>query len=282
MRTLKSKKIADGFYFTESARWKDGKLYFINIYGGEVVSCDEHGNNIETLPLNALGIDWLPDGSLVYVELDQVNRRLRKYKDGVIEDYCDLNACSKYQFNDLIASRSGITYTGSTGVDLNEMTLTTPEPSCIVAISNKGIPSIVAQDVMFPNGMIVDEVNSKLIVAETYASRLAVFDIDKNGLLENREVYMQFEEGYYPDGIAMDNDGGVWAAMQDKGCIRVSQNKEITHTANILGEVCVACAVGGENKDKLFLCTKNGFFTRDELLSNPRSGAIEVVDISAI
>jgi len=78
----------------------------------------------------------------------------------------------------------------------------------------------VADGIAFPDGMVVTPDDSTLIVAESYAHRLAAFDIASDGGLSNRRVWAELGDGV-PDGLCFDADGAVWYAdVPNRRCVR--------------------------------------------------------------
>jgi sugar lactone lactonase YvrE len=71
----------------------------------------------------------------------------------------------------------------------------------------------VADDLSFPNGMVVTPDNSTLIVAESFTGRLLAFEIASDGSLSNRRVWAEGRLG--PDGICMDAEGAIWVQGAD-------------------------------------------------------------------
>jgi len=51
---------------------------------------------------------------------------------------------------------------------------------------------------------------SVLYVNETFVGHTTKFDINASGSLSNRQILATYEPGTYPDGIALDSDGGLW------------------------------------------------------------------------
>lgn len=69
---------------------------------------------------------------------------------------------------------------------------------------------IVADGIGFANEVRVDPERGFLYVVETYAKRLTRFRLGPDGALSGREVVAEFETGEFPDGLALDAEGGVW------------------------------------------------------------------------
>ncbi len=60
----------------------------------------------------------------------------------------------------------------------------------------------------------------------------------------------------FPDGIAIDDEDGVWVAspVSDR-FIRVVEGGEVTRTIETPGRHAIACEVGGAAADTLFMLT---------------------------
>ncbi len=69
---------------------------------------------------------------------------------------------------------------------------------------------ILATDICWTNEVWPDEANGVLYVNETYGRRLTRFDMAADGTLTNRVTLAEFGLGDYPDGIALDEAGGIW------------------------------------------------------------------------
>ena len=101
-----------------------------------------------------------------------------------------------------------------------------------------------AEDLAFPNGMVVTPDDATLIVAESYGNRLTAFDIGAGGALSNRRVWADLGEDH-PDGICLDAEGAVWAAdVGNKHCVRVREGGQVLQTVDA-DRGCFACALGG-------------------------------------
>src|ERR671930_429101 len=61
----------------------------------------------------------------------------------------------------------------------------------------------VANELAFPNGMVITPDNKTLVVAESFAARLTAFDIEDDSSLSTRRVCA---EDVGPDGICLDAD----------------------------------------------------------------------------
>lgn len=95
------------------------------------------------------------------------------------------------------------------------------EPTPRVLLTGLGIPESprwhgrlrqVADEIQFPNGMVITPDNRTLIASESFAGRLTAFDIGADGGLSNRRV---FADGLGPDGICL--TGGSCSSLPPSG-----------------------------------------------------------------
>jgi sugar lactone lactonase YvrE len=107
----------------------------------------------------------------------------------------------------------------------------------------------VADDIEFGNGMAVTPDNATLIVAESFASRLSVFDSAPDGSLSNRRIWASLESP--PDGICLDAEAAVWAAAMGR-CVRVREGGHVLQSIES-DRSCFACMLGGPDGTTLFL-----------------------------
>ena len=86
----------------------------------------------------------------------------------------------------------------------------------------------VADEIRFPNGMVVTPDNSTLIISESFAQALTAFDIAPDGTLSNRRTWAQ-GDNVGPDGICMDAEGAIWtsSAAGTSDVVRVREGGEI-------------------------------------------------------
>jgi sugar lactone lactonase YvrE len=142
----------------------------------------------------------------------------------------------------------------------------------ITRVDVDGTVATVADDLCFPNGMVILGGNV-LVVAETFAGRLTAFDIAEDGGLGNRRVWAQFGEPPQtedvgeavellqvgPDGICADAEGAIWVAdALHSRVIRVQEGGEILDEIPT-GLGVFACMLGGDDGCTLFLCTAPSF-----------------------
>src|SRR5215207_1356520 len=123
-------------------------------------------------------IDWLPDGRLLMTGHDL----RRREPNGVFAVHADLSALSAYGWNEIVVDGRGNVYVNSVGFQFGQEEF---RPGTIALVTPDGAARQVADDIHFPNGMVVTPDNKTLVVAESFKGHLTAFDIDADGGLSN-------------------------------------------------------------------------------------------------
>jgi sugar lactone lactonase YvrE len=263
-----------GLSFGEQPRWHDRRLWLSDWGPREVIAVDLDGNRELILrgPAFPLCVDWLPDGRLLVVDADN-DHLLRREADGELIVHGDLSELSdRPPGNELVVDGRGNAYVDGGGFDL--MAGEEFAPGMIAMVSPEGITRLVAEDLAFPNGMLVTPDNATLIVAESYARRLTAFEIEADGSLSGRRVWAELGEGV-PDGICLDAQGAVWYGdVPNRRCVRVAEGGE--ELARIeLDRGCFACALGGADRRMLFMVA-TAWHGPERMFAEPRTGQVLV------
>lgn len=204
---------ATGLRFGEGPRWHEGALWLSDMFGKKVVRVAA-GGTVETvaeIPGAPSGLGWLPDGRMIVVSM--TDSKLVAIDGGKVEAYADLSAICRGTPNDMAVDRHGRAYVGNAGCNL--FAGLDPRPTNLVLVEN-GKARQVADDLIFPNGMVISPDGRTLIVAETFAHRLTAFDIEPDGSLAGRRVFADTGTRT-PDGICLDTEGAVWVSSSETG-----------------------------------------------------------------
>lgn len=70
---------------------------------------------------------------------------------------------------------------------------------------------LIADNLAFPNGINISPVDNKIYVCESAKERIIRFDMNEEGMLVNKEVFIELPGGD-PDGIEFDDKGNLYAA----------------------------------------------------------------------
>jgi len=244
----------------ESPRWRDGRLWFSNWGTDEIVAVDLSGNS-EVMGRGGGGsgwaTNWLPDGRMLITG----NELVRVEPDGSRVRHADLSHISPYGWSEITVDGRGNIYVNTINfdfADFADVLAGDKAPGKIALVTPDGHAREVADDLGFPNGMVVTPDNVTLIVAESFARRLTAFDIVADGTLSNRRVWADVTG----DGICLDADGAVWCSdvgPGDRGvCLRVSEGGEVLDRIE-LDRPCYACMLGGDDGRTLFMVVAKWF-----------------------
>jgi sugar lactone lactonase YvrE len=236
--------------FGESPRWHGDRLWFADWGAQELIAVDLEGKSevIVRIPSFPFCIDWLPDWRLLIVSARD-RLLLRREPDGSLVTHTDLSNLSDHPWNDIVVDGRGNAYIGNIGFDFPGGEFA---PGILALVTPDGSARQVADDVAFPNGLVVTPDNSTLILAESYGNRLTAFDIAADGSLSNQRVWADLDGGV-PDGICLDAEGAVWYGdVPNKRCVRVREGGEVLQTID-LDRGCFACMLGGVDRRTLFM-----------------------------
>ena len=191
------------------------------------------------------GLGFLPDGSMLVVSIGE--RRVLRWDGASLSVHADLAHLEALGCNDMIVTDEGVAYVGAF-----------PDPArplaSIYRVDPDGQTAVAATDVSFPNGMVITPERS-LIVAESMGRRFAEFDIGPDGSLRNRRVYAECP-GFGPDGICLDAEGFIWAAMPlGRQFQRIAPGGAVQTTIPMGNRMAIACARSADPNAAICSCS---------------------------
>jgi sugar lactone lactonase YvrE len=231
---------ATGIQMGESPRWHDGRFWMCDWLAGEVLVFDAEGQRevvtrIEGLPFS---IDWLPDGRLVATSPRGVVVGTEQAAYGVPGE----------AFNEIVVDGRGRAWIDMPG----SMPWEEPRPGIVAVVLPDGTTRRVADDVWFPNGLVVLG-DDTLVVAESHADRLTAWTITDDGELTDRRVWADLGAGAAPDGICADASGAIWyASVPGQRCVRVAEGGAVLETVTT-DRGCFSCMLGGDDGRTLYI-----------------------------
>lgn len=252
-QVIEPRVLLDGLAIGESPRWHHGRLWFSNWGTGEIIAVDLEGNG-EVAERGPEGLgwatNWLPDGRMLITGAELI----RVEPDGSRVRHADLNHISPLGWSELTVDGRGNAYVNTVNfdfADFNDVLTTGKAPGKIALVTPDGEAREVADEIAFPNGMVVTPDNRTLIVAESFAGRLTAFEIAEDGSLSNRRTWA---DGVAPDGICLDADGCIWAstAHDANDCARIREGGEVLERIE-LDRFCFATMLGGPDRATLFM-----------------------------
>jgi sugar lactone lactonase YvrE len=247
--------LLDGLAFPEGPRWHAGRLWFSDMHAHEIVALDEAGARETMLAWNGpvSGLGWLPDGRLLFVSMED-RRLMRREADGRVALHGDLSAIATWHANDMVVDATGRAFVGNFGFPLHP-TMGTPAPATLARVDPDGAVHAAADNLMFPNGMVITADGRTLVVGESFAGVLTAFDIGADGALSGRRTWAKLPERAVPDGICLDAEGAIWVASPTtREVLRVRAGGEVLETV-AFEQQAIACMLGGADGRTLFILT---------------------------
>src|SRR6476646_4946103 len=164
-----SEVVIEGLAFGEGPRWHVDRLWFSDMHAHVVHTFDPAtGQLASVVELDGApsGLGWDPHGALLIVSMD--DRRLLRLPaaGGPLEEVADLSSYTDHPINDMVVSAFGTAYIGSFGFDLHAGE--TSVNTVILAVNADGSHRVAADDMAFPNGMVIKDHGSTLVVGESF------------------------------------------------------------------------------------------------------------------
>jgi sugar lactone lactonase YvrE len=216
------------------------------------------------------GLGFLPDGTLLIVSM--LEREVLRWDGGTLAVHADLSELVPDGCNDMVVDVSGTAYVGS-------FPPASDPDGVLVLVRPDGSAEIAARDLSFPNGCVIEDRagGRSLIVAESLGRRFTRFAIADDGTLSDRTQFADVTPRG-PDGICLDVDGAVWAAMTlAREFARVAPGGQALDTIAIDDRLAIACALGGPDLRTLFLLT--ALEHAPDALRGTRDATIHVVEV---
>lgn len=243
----------DGIVFPEGPRWHDDKLWFVDMFGGTVMTADLTGSTevVGRFDDRTSGLGFLPDGTAIVVLMAQ--KKIVRVHDGGI--HADLSSLDGEFLNDMVVDE-----TGRAWVDL-----LMPRPDD-PSIENGDAIFVVEPDGSFfegvrgglfrPNGIAITPDHSTLISGMGPVHSVVAYSIAENGALSERRIYAD-TGGEGIDGLCLDEEGAVWiASPRTHHFVRVREGGRVDRVIDVGdGRWAIACVLGGPDRRTLFLAT---------------------------
>jgi len=206
--------------------------------------------------------------------VSMTDRKLMRLDRDGLKMVADISKFAPFDCNDMVVDARGRAYVGNFGFDLHKNE--TPRGTTLVMVAPDGVARAVAEDMMFPNGMVITPDGKTLIVGETFGRRLTAFDIDADGSLTNRRLWADLGKSL-PDGICLDAENAIWVACPTASeVIRVKQGGGLVERIKVETDA-FACMLGGPDGRTLFVATAPN--SDPEKCRAARGGRIETTQV---
>jgi len=241
--------IAYGYGLVEAPRVdENGNLYFSDVLGGGVYRRSPDGT-IATIVPKRRGVGGLvlhADGGVVVS-----GKNVAHVREG--ETRVLLEVEGALGFNDLTTDRAGRVFVGSLRSSAFDAGPRIPGELWRIDGERQGVE--VYRGIEFANGVGFSP-DYRTIYHSNYSEACVLaHDLDADGTGTNRRVFARMPKGN-PDGLAVDESGGVWVALGSGGGIaRFSARGEVVSILEVPSPFVTSLCFGGADRRDLYVTT---------------------------
>jgi gluconolactonase len=242
--------LATGFGLVEGPRVDAaGRLYFSDALKGGVYRRGADGA-IETIVPKRRGVGGIAlhaDGGIVIS-----GRDISHVKDGSSRIVFALDGVPG--FNDLFTDAHGNILVGSQRFD-PFAEKPTSVPGEMYRITGEGQGERLYDDVALTNGIGLSPDGRLLYHSDSQRGEVLVHDLGPDGRCTNRRVFAKLAKGA-PDGLAVDEEGGVWVAAWGAGCVvRFTPDGSFQRQVTVPARNVASTCFGGADRRDLIIVT---------------------------
>ncbi len=253
------------------------RVFWTDIYGNKLASCDENGGDYKELALAA---------GLCAFAFQTPERLIAAFTDGLY--WLDLASGARdliraYQpdlvhtrMNDGGLDRQGRFIVG--GIDEQAMAPITP----VWSVGSDGVREIIPQ-VGCANSLVFSPDGATMYFADTAGPDLYRFDYDpETGTPSNKRFFARLgEDGGLPDGSTVDAEGGLWSSRFGGWRVQRFLPGGAADTVLRLPVPNVTCcAIGGKEMNRMFVTTARILMEEEALRAMPQAGGIFAAELS--
>jgi len=241
--------LAWGYGLAEAPRVDDAdNLYFTDVVGGGAYRRSPDGTLATVVPKRrgCGGLALHADGGVVVSGRNVVHVRAG-------ETRVLLEVEGTVGFNDLTTDAAGRVYVGS--LRTSAFTSGPRVPGELWRIDLDGTTAAVYDGVEFANGVGFSP-DGKTVYHSNYSEALVLaHDLAPDGTAHRRRVFARMPRGN-PDGLAVDEEGGVWVALGDGGGIgRFAPDGSLREVLDVPANFVASLCFGGRDRRDLYVTT---------------------------
>ena len=149
----------------------------------------------------------------------------------------------------------------------------TPGAGTLYRLDPEGRVSVSLRDVTISNGLQWNRSGDTVFYVDTPTGRVDSFDFDPaTGAFTDRRTFAEISGGGFPDGMAIDEEDGLWVALWGGGAVhRYNKAGRLDSVIDLPVTNVTACAFGGPELRTLYITTsRQGLEPSDQ----PDAGAV--------
>ena len=252
--------LATGYGLLEGPRTDEqNRLYYSDVRGGGVFRRGPNGA-IETLipGRKSVGGIALNEGGGLLV----TGATLAHWdeKSGRVTDlFAEWEGKPLFGMNDLTIDDQGSIWGGTFGCDISKFDFkSTPPPGSLFRIDPPNKITKLWEGIEVTNGLGFSRDRKLLYHSDSTTRALWVYDVRPDRTVGDRRLFARLPEGM-PDGLTVDADGGVWAAVVagPGEVVRFKSDGTLDQRFKVPGKTVTSLAFGGPDLRDLYVVTAN-------------------------
>jgi sugar lactone lactonase YvrE len=261
----------------EGPRWDaaTGRLLWVDIEAGALHLFDPaRGEDRKILLGNRVGAAAPVQGGGVLVALAD-RLAVVDLDDESIRSLVEIPHDEGMRLNEGVCDPAGRFWVGSMALDY------APGAGALYRYSSDGGLDRVLGEVTLSNGIGWSPDGGTMYYIDSMAYRVDAFDYDlSTGAISGRRPLIVIERGAgIPDGLAVDDDGGIWVALWGRGAIRrYAPDGELDRMLAVPAHNVTACCFGGDDGRSLYVTTASVELSAEQLRERPLAGSVFVTE----
>jgi len=244
-----------------------GRLLFVDMLAGVVVEWDTLGT-VRRHPVGSVAAVVRARARGGYVLAVERGFAVANDDFSVVETLPQVFADETIRMNDGGCDPQGRFYCGSMAYAM------TPHAGTLYRLNPDRSVEQVLTGVTISNGLQWSHDGSLVFYSDTGTGRVDVFDFEPDtGAFRNRRPFVELDGAKgAPDGLAIDEEDGVWVALWGGGAVhRYDTRGRLSEVVELPVPKVTACTFGGDDGRTLYITTSRDGLTDGEL---PEAGAV--------
>ncbi|HUH14523.1 MAG TPA: SMP-30/gluconolactonase/LRE family protein [Gaiellaceae bacterium] len=195
--------------------------------------------------------------------------------DGSVSDLVRVPHGEGMRLNDGACDPAGRFWVGSMALDF------APGAGSLYRYAAGGALERVLDGVTVSNGIGWSPDGGLMYYVDTPTRRVDVFDFDvASGEISGRRPFVALERGSgLPDGLAVDEEGGVWVALWGGWSVRrYGPDGALARVVDVPAKHVTACCFGGDDGRSLYVTTASVELDPEQRREQPLAGSVFVTD----
>lgn len=263
----------------EGPVWHDRALWWVDINSGLLLRLDaENGSITGRATGDFLGTAVPTTSTDLWLLARGDHLALLNWRSGAIKPLAQSShGINEQRFNDGKCDPAGRFFVGT-------LDLRNAGRACSLYVYAPGGPlSVVDNDILLSNGIAWTHGGRRLHHVDTLRRTISTRDYEpSSGSISGITGRVHLPDSWgLPDGMAADQENGLWVAFWGGGCIRRidPENMHETHWIPLPASNASSVCFGGDNLDRLMITTARHGLDTSMLASQPLAGSLFVAEL---